>query len=515
VAWEYNAGAEKGDLMGRVLLSTIVVLLITAGPAFAQMSAEYADYFEGPEGWLLTKDEAKQWKEITDDAAAKSFIELFWAKRDHDLETPVNEFRQEFNMRVEAADTNFGFAKTRGAMSDRGRVIILLGRFSKRDSRAAAAAVGGNVNPGSAAATAVTGASTAPSGYYDEEGSTEIWEYDTSTLPVKLKQKVIYAIYKESKIGLNDYILDRALRENTYVQKLLLDIPEAMVMHPTLTEVPRFGLLPKSQPASAEQITWFDGEGPWPEDAKVVSAEGLVAGPQHFAWVSLFLPAAVATGDTMVGRLRSVDSESDVGTFVIPVEPLASPNGSRYELALPIESGAWAVDLAVAGGAEPLAVTSFEVKTTPDRLEGTMISPIYWGAEVVKVPDATYGDPFNVGGWHLIAPERAEMTASDSIDYMWYVLNPVLDESGEASFEMVMSLYKDGKRVMRGSPRPVQLSKIADGIYMAGSGISLEIFKEPGDFKLRIQVEQTSDSLKREGEFHFTIAGPEDAETEG
>ena len=37
-------------------------------------------------------------------AEAKAFIELFWAKRDPNLETPVNEFRQEFNMRVEAAD---------------------------------------------------------------------------------------------------------------------------------------------------------------------------------------------------------------------------------------------------------------------------------------------------------------------------------------------------------------------------------------------------------------------------
>jgi len=262
--------------MGRILLSTLVVLFITVGPAAAQMSAEYAEYFEGPEGLLLTKDEAKQWKNITDDAAAESFIELFWAKRDHDLETPVNEFRQEFNMRVEVADTNFGYGKTRGSMSDRGRVLILLGRFSKRDARAAGAAVGGNVNPSGAAAGGVTGASTAAAGYYDEEGATEIWEYETSTLPVKLKQKVIHAIFKESKIGLNDFHLDRAHRENTYVQKLLLDIPEVMVMHPTLTEVPRFGLLPKSQPASAEQITWFEAEGPWPENAAVVSAEGLV-----------------------------------------------------------------------------------------------------------------------------------------------------------------------------------------------------------------------------------------------
>jgi GWxTD domain-containing protein len=508
-------GANKGDLMCRILLPILICILMMAGPASAQLSAEYADYFDGPEGFLLTKDEAKQWKGITDDAAAQSFIELFWAKRDPDLETPVNEFRQDFKMRVEAADANFAYGKTRGAMSDRGRVLIVLGRFSKRDARAAGAAVGGNTVQSGAPAGGVTGTSTAAPGYYDEAGATEIWEYDTTTLPVKIKKKVIYALFKESKIGLNDFILDRALRENTYVQKLLLDIPEASVVHPNLTEVPRFGLFPKSQPASAEQISWLEAEGPWPDEANVTSTEGLVAGPRHFAWVSLFLPAGVATGDTFVGRLRSLDPESEVGTFVIPAEPLTSPNGNRYELAVPIESGTWAVDLAVAGGDEPLAVTSFEIQTTPDQLEGTMISPIYWGTEVVKQPDAGFGDPFNVGGWHLIAPESVVLTTSDSINYMWYVLNPELDESGQAHLEMVMSLYKDGKRVMRGSPQPVPLAKIADGIYMAGSGISLEIFKEPGEFRLKIEVEQTSDKLEREGEFRFTIAGPEGDETSG
>jgi GWxTD domain-containing protein len=483
--------------------------LMTAGPATAQMSAELADYFEGPAGYLLTKDEAKQWKNITDEAAAKAFIELFWAKRDADLESPVNEFRQDFNMRVEAADANFEYGKTRGAMSDRGRVLILLGRFSKRDARAAGAAVGGTVAQGE------TSGNLAAGGYYDEEGATEIWEYETKTLPVKMKQKVIYAVFKESKIGLNDFILDRGLRENAHVQKLMLEIPAATIKHPTLTEVPRFGLLPKSTPASAEQIAWFENDGPWPERARIISAEGLVAGPRHYAWVSLFLPTTVATGDTLVGRLRSLDPETEVGTFVIPADPAASSNGARYELALPIESGTWAVDLAVAAGTEPLAVTSFEVETTPDQLESTMISPIYFGTEVVKQSDATFGDPFNVGGWHLIPPERTVLTTSDSIDFMWYVLNPVLEENGAASFEMVMSLYKDGKRVMRGSPQPVQLAKIADGVYMAGSGISLEIFKEPGDFRLKIEVEQTSDELEREGNFHFTIAGAEGEESAG
>lgn len=496
--------------MCRISFLTVLTLLIAVGPAMAQLSAELAEYFDGPAGLLLTKDEAEQWNGITDDTSAEAFIELFWARRDPDLKTPLNEFRQDFNIRVEAADANFGYGHTRGAMSDRGRVLILLGRFSKRDIRAAAAVVGGNVAQTSPSSGTVGGAGAAP-GYYDERGATEIWEYETEILPIKLKPKVIYAIFQESKIGFNDFVLDRALRENTHVQKLLKDLPEDLVVHPQLTAVPRFGLLPGSEAATPEQISWFSAAGPWPETARIVTAEGLIGGPRHFAWMSLFLPSSVATGDTLVGRLRSVDSENEAGTFAVPAQPVASPNGARYELAVPIESGSWAMDVAVSAEGEPLAVTTFEVETTADRIDQTMISPIYWGTEMVKQTDSALGDPFNVGGWHLVPPESSELTTADSVHYMFYVLNPILDESGNPQFQMVMSLYKDGKRVMRGSPRPVQLSKITDDLWMSGSGISLEIFEEPGEFRLKIEVEQVSDSAEREGDFVFVIAGPENA----
>jgi hypothetical protein len=123
------------------------------------------------------------------------------------------------------------------------------------------------------------------------------------------------------------------------------------------------------------------------------------------------------------------------------------------------------------------------------------------------------GEPFNVGGWHLIAPERVELTTSDTVNYMWYVINPALDEGGNPNFEMRMSLYKDGKRVMRGSPKPAQHSEVGESLWMAGSGVPLEIFKEPGEFKLRVEVKQVSDSTTRVGEFTFVIAGPEGDES--
>ena len=136
--------------------------------AGAQLSPEYAKWPGTPAGFLLTKAERKAYEQIKTDAEAKAFIELFWAKRDPDLETPINEFKSGFDMRVEAADRYFTFGQTKGSLSDRGRVLILLGKYSKRLT----------YQPGELAA--LTGER---SGRGDDTGGNEVWQYEKALLP--------------------------------------------------------------------------------------------------------------------------------------------------------------------------------------------------------------------------------------------------------------------------------------------------------------------------------------------
>ncbi|MCG6947424.1 MAG: hypothetical protein LJE93_00705, partial [Acidobacteria bacterium] len=65
-----------------------MLLLLVSSSAAAQLSHSLWTYFEGPEGFLLTKAEKKAWKEVASDEEAEAFIALFWAKRDPDLSTP-------------------------------------------------------------------------------------------------------------------------------------------------------------------------------------------------------------------------------------------------------------------------------------------------------------------------------------------------------------------------------------------------------------------------------------------
>ncbi len=104
-----------------------ILFFLTAMPAFAGLSAELEDWGSGPAQWIMTSDEKKAWRKISTDADAINFMDLFWARRDPTPGTAVNEFRDRFVNRVAFSDMTFIEKRKRGAMTDRGRVYIVLG----------------------------------------------------------------------------------------------------------------------------------------------------------------------------------------------------------------------------------------------------------------------------------------------------------------------------------------------------------------------------------------------------
>lgn len=110
-------------IMKRALIALLV--LVAAFPLFAQTYPR--NFADGPAKWLMTSQEQKAWKNVKTDDEAIDFIDLFWARRDPTPETPRNENRLEFESRVAYADANFKEGNTRGALTERGRVLIVLG----------------------------------------------------------------------------------------------------------------------------------------------------------------------------------------------------------------------------------------------------------------------------------------------------------------------------------------------------------------------------------------------------
>ena len=83
---------------------------------------------DGPISWILTVEEKRSWDLLTAGAEQQEFVEKFWEARNPRPGNPDNPYRTAFERRVAFADTHFVQAEgTRGSMTDRGRVFVLLG----------------------------------------------------------------------------------------------------------------------------------------------------------------------------------------------------------------------------------------------------------------------------------------------------------------------------------------------------------------------------------------------------
>jgi GWxTD domain-containing protein len=82
---------------------------------------------DGPVHYLMTSEERDAYTRLSDAVARSEFIADFWKRRDPHPETPENEFREEFERRVAFADQRMAQDETRGSLTDRGQVFVLLG----------------------------------------------------------------------------------------------------------------------------------------------------------------------------------------------------------------------------------------------------------------------------------------------------------------------------------------------------------------------------------------------------
>lgn len=81
---------------------------------------------------IMTRQENKIFRHLPDKESREEFIADFWAKRDPDRETEVNEFKEEFFRRIDYANNHF-FEGPPGWKTDRGRMYVYFGAPDKTD----------------------------------------------------------------------------------------------------------------------------------------------------------------------------------------------------------------------------------------------------------------------------------------------------------------------------------------------------------------------------------------------
>ncbi len=95
-----------------------------------KLDPEYADFLSKVR-YIITGEERKVFLQATD-SQKNRLIEEFWQRRDQLPETPVNEYRQEYEARVERAGQLFRGEGRQGWLTDRGRIYILFGPPQER-----------------------------------------------------------------------------------------------------------------------------------------------------------------------------------------------------------------------------------------------------------------------------------------------------------------------------------------------------------------------------------------------
>jgi GWxTD domain-containing protein len=197
------------------------------------------EWGESPDLVLLgTPEDKHNWAALTDLERRKAFIETFWSRHDQ------NDFRKEFLRRVAFADETFTGSRQRGALTDRGRVFVLIGppvviRQKPLTARESTTRIGGSLGVSDASAPSRSGDPLSAQGWHAMatdnknieqiaptpilKGGVERWIYSRDQFPhgIPDAEAVFKFITQE---GYGDHVLQR----DFMVTKVLAD---AATMH--------------------------------------------------------------------------------------------------------------------------------------------------------------------------------------------------------------------------------------------------------------------------------------------
>lgn len=90
------------------------------------MGKEYKDWLDKDVTYIITDEERKAFKQLSNDEEREKFIEAFWDRRNPNPDSEDNEFKDEHYRRIEYANEHFA-AGVPGWRTDRGRIYIVYG----------------------------------------------------------------------------------------------------------------------------------------------------------------------------------------------------------------------------------------------------------------------------------------------------------------------------------------------------------------------------------------------------
>ncbi len=98
-----------------------------------ELKGAYKKWVNEDVRWIITDQELRAFKSLSNDEERDAFIEQFWQRRNPDPESPENTFRDEHYRRIAYANEHFAAGKP-GWLTDRGSIYIKYGKSDSVDS---------------------------------------------------------------------------------------------------------------------------------------------------------------------------------------------------------------------------------------------------------------------------------------------------------------------------------------------------------------------------------------------
>lgn len=485
----------------KFLIATLVASM--AAGAFA-LTPEHTEWPKGPASYLMTKDEAAQWKAVKTDEEAKKFIDLFWARRDPTPGTPANEFRAMFDERVRYADDKFTMGRRKGSMTDRGKVVILFGSPAKVERSA---------TPDRASAGSIT----------DQPEVSQTWIYD-GDFSVQMFGTPRADFRFIDRLGNEDFRLEPGRINLGAAQQKAVN---AAITQPNLTEVPVQGQpaapvaatpapvavtaapVPPVQPAITEfktpalkaAVAEFKTSKKSDKPSFISWSESVTSDGETFVPVSLYVPKAAGLtsgqGVTFFGVVEDASGNA-VAVYEEPVTLTATKDDLYVDKSLKLPAGKFRGTFGIADAGKPLTMvsTDMELAGSIDKAsEGT--SPLILSNNIFAMTEAQMAtEPYGFGGLKVVPKGDKIFSQSDDLWYFIEIRNPGLAENQQPKLQAKIEVDgtdTTGKKIKMSAP-PAEANatefKGAPGHWGVGSAIPLATFR-PGNYSISIKLMDT------------------------
>jgi GWxTD domain-containing protein len=503
----------------KTLSMCAILAIVISTSAFAKVSPKFVDWAEGPVRHLMTKEEVKTWKTLRSDDEAQAFIDLFWARRDPTPTTPRNEFREDFEARVDFADRNFGNGNLSGSMSDQGKVFILLGPPYRVSGKAGADAVSASTFGG-----AVPGKVPVDSqghlvlGHPTAEPNQQFWMYAHEKKPKFVPQADFTIVFADE--GRGDWRLGTTERVNPEV--LFIQAVNAFIVSPKLTKAPVY-----EKPAVAHKTSFTNPElkTAWEQfrsgdkqtigNAHLTWGEFVTSDGEQFVSAQIYVPAG---GDIPTGqRITSFAVIENKSGEIVDVKEddvtmMALGKDAYIDRSVDVVPGTYTATFGVASGGKILAASR-----VPMTIEG--LDPAAVGVSPLLLAGAVYplqtewrpADPFTFGGLKVVPKGDAVFAPGGDLWYFVELRNPGVTDQGVPNVRVQIDINgktAKGLKELKFPMKDTNLAKLKGekSRYGLGLDIPLDGFV-PGDYTMKVHVVDGVLGKNYEFEKPFRVGG--------